>query len=163
MSIAKTSMIACSAMLMVLTTLSAGGTQTALIQSEVRTARSAFDRAFNLRKPEALDPILARDFVFVNPGRESKGPAETKTTFHRLATTRPNILFVHEPKEVRAYEPWGIVAESGTWYEQWSEPDGKTRIVGRYLATWVLDQHNWRLKNELIVPIQCQGSRYCTK
>ena len=58
---------------------------------------------------------------------------------------------------------WMSGIKRGEWTGSWTEPDGRVRIAGTYLAQWRKTDGQWLIQAELFVATQCRGPKYCSQ
>ena len=136
--------------------------QAAAIERSVRDRRSAYNAAIAGRDIEAIERVLAPDYV-VLPGLT--GTPLTKSGLIALfADSFRDATFItydRIPDQVQASGSSKRVAESGHWVGTWNKPDGRMTVTGVYLAFWIRRDEAWTLINESFVTLRCEGSRAC--
>ena len=100
--------------------------------------------------------------VVSSTGAQNAGVAANARAMQAAFTRRPDTKWVRVPHTITVNEAWHVAAEEGRWTGTWTEPDGPLRITGTYFAQWRRVDGRWRIQAEVFVPLQCEGSVYCT-
>ncbi len=138
--------------------------QSAEDERQIRARRASSNAAIARHDVAGVGTILADNVIVVTSNsvhRESR--IANEQSFAEQFTTRPDVLYVRTPAEVRVFAPWQMASEYGTWTGSWTDPDGKIRLTGRYFAKWRKVGSEWFVESETYVPESCTGGVYCTR
>ena len=130
-------------------------------QAAIEAARAKIDLAFSRRTFSDVTELVAEKLSVSGPSLRTAGRDQLLASYQRLTAKRPDVIWTHAPTTVEVNAAWGLAAEHGTWYEQWSEKDGRTELRGTYSALWSKTDGRWVLEAEVFVPLSCAGSAYC--
>lgn len=156
----------------VLAALPACGSHRTLSRSAVTDTASAAIAAARARSNAAIaahdTAAIAREWmpdvhVVTSTGFESAGSDANAKAMAEQFARRPDTKWVREPTRITVFDAWDVAAEEGRWTGTWTDPDGKVRITGTYLAQWRLSDGRWRIRAEVFVPLSCEGGAYCER
>ena len=131
------------------------------VRAAIASARAKIDTAFSQRIFAEAAEHIAENVTVSGPVWRTVGRDKLLSSYQSLAAQRSDVVWTHAPAEVDVNVAWGVAAERGTWYEQWSEKDGRTELQGTYSALWRKTDGRWLLEAEVFVPMSCIGSAYC--
>ena len=129
---------------------------------EIRRLRAQSNAAFAAHRADEVRRLFAEGYTAL-PGSSGR-PLTAEQTERRLAEVfadRSFVTFVRTPMRITIAASGKRAAETGTWLGLWRKPDGRMRLTGLYLATWVPRPGGWRLLNESFVTLRCTGSKDC--
>ncbi|NJD20028.1 MAG: nuclear transport factor 2 family protein [Gemmatimonadetes bacterium] len=129
----------------------------------IRTRRQSSNEAIARHDTAGIGAILAPDVVVVTSNSvHAMGRDTNVRRFAEQFRTRPDVVYVRTPDEVRVFAPWGMASERGRWTGSWTDADGKILIGGSYFAKWRKRDGVWLVESETYVPETCTGGAYCT-
>jgi ketosteroid isomerase-like protein len=128
----------------------------------IRQRRAASNAAIARHDTTGIGAIMSDSVVVLTSGSVYRiGRAANMQSFAAQFRTRPDLIYVRTPDQVRVFEPWNMASESGRWSGSWTDTDGKIRIGGVYFAKWRLKKGAWLIEGETYVPDRCEGGAYC--
>ena len=136
--------------------------QTSSDEGPIRQLRASSNAAIARHDTGGIGAILAEDVVVVTSN--SVHAISRATNLARFADqfrTRPDVVYLRTPDDVRVFAPWGMASERGHWTGSWTDTDGKIRIGGIYFAKWRRVNGRWLVESETYVPEKCTGGAYC--
>jgi ketosteroid isomerase-like protein len=142
--------------------LSSAGAQAVPNEQAIRRQRASSNAAIARHDTGGIGAIFADDVVVVTSNSvHAIGRATNLQRFSEQFRTRPDVVYVRTPQQVRVYDAWGMASEYGRWTGSWTDTDGKIRIGGIYFAKWRLRNGSWLVESETFVPERCSGGAYC--
>lgn len=130
----------------------------------IRELRASSNAAIARHDTAGVGAILASDLVVVTSNSiHVQGRAAHLMQFTDQFRTRPDVVYLRTPDEVRVFTPWGMASERGRWTGSWTDSDGKIRIGGSYFAKWRRINGTWLVESETYVPETCTGGTYCRR
>lgn len=128
----------------------------------IRQRRASSNAAIARHDTAGIGAILAGNVVVVTSNSVHAVGRETNLQrFAEQFRTRPDVVYLRTPDEVRVFEPWGMASERGHWTGSWTDTDGKISIGGSYFAKWRRVNGAWFVESETYVPGTCTGGAYC--
>ena len=128
----------------------------------IRQRRASSNAAIARHDTTGIGAILADNVVVVTSNSvHAIGRATNIQRFAEQFRSRPGVVYVRTPDEVKVFEPWGMASERGRWTGSWTDPDGKINIGGSYFAKWRKVSGAWVVESETYVPETCTGGVYC--
>jgi hypothetical protein len=128
----------------------------------IRDGRAASNAAIAKHDTAGIGAILAVNVVVVTSNSvHGIGRATNLQRFAEQFRTRPDVIYLRTPDEIRVFDPWGMASERGRWTGSWTDTDGKIRIGGSYFAKWRKQNGRWLVESETYVPETCTGGAYC--
>ena len=145
-----------------LTIVSTIGAQTSQDEQVIRQRRASSNAAIAKHDTGGIGAILASNVVVVTSNStHGVGRADNLQRFADQFRTRPDVVYLRTPDEVKVFEPWGMASERGHWTGSWTDTDGKIQIGGSYFAKWRRVNGVWLVEVETYVPERCTGGSYC--
>ena len=95
------------------------------------------------------------------PSGAKNGRDEVARDYELLLQRRPDLTLILSPDRIQTYRHWSLAAESGHWYESWTEEGDFTVLRGTYYAMWKLSDGQWLLSSQVLTPLSCKGTVYC--
>jgi len=133
-------------------------------EEAIKSASAIWNTAFSNRDIPLFLSILSSDVQMASAGGKWQTQEGTKRFLEQLFKRRPDITWVNTSREININLAWNVAYESGDWVEDWTEPDGKAIINGRYFALWKQEKSSWYLHAIIFIPLNCSGpSKYCNK
>jgi hypothetical protein len=129
--------------------------------SNIRHSRQHLNDAVATRRISDFVSLLADDVVDIIPSGARKGKDEVVRDFESLLKRRPDLTLTLTPDRIETYPLWSLAAESGHWYESWTEKGDFTEIRGAYFAMWKMSGTRWLLSSQIKTPLSCKGTIYC--
>lgn len=143
-------------------TSSPGAAQQGPDERTIRQLRASSNAAIARHDTAGVGAILASDVVVVTSNSiHVQGRAAHLTQFADQFRTRPDVVYLRMPDEIRVFALWGMASERGRWTGSWTDSDGKIRIGGTYFAKWRRVNSRWLVESETYVPERCSGGTYC--
>ncbi|MGJ7488796.1 YybH family protein [Variovorax sp. ZT4R33] len=134
-----------------------GGTN----EHTIRAARAFSNLAIANQDIDGISSIWMADIlVLTSTSVQLLGAQANRHYYQAQFALRPDTLWVRTPSSVCAPSSWRIAQEEGHWTGQWTEPDGRMELRGRYMAQWVRAEGDWRIQGELYVPTSCIDGVY---
>lgn len=131
-------------------------------EGAIRQLRASSNAAIARHDTGGVGAIFATDVVVVTSNSvHGIGRANNVQRFADTFRTRPDVVYLRTPDEVRVFEPWGMASERGHWTGSWTDSDGKIQIAGSYFAKWRRINSVWLVESETYVPETCTGGAYC--
>lgn len=128
----------------------------------IRQRRASSNAAIGRHDTTGIGAILADNVVVVTSNSvHAIGRATNVQRFAEQFRSRPGVVYVRTPDEVKVFEPWGMASERGRWTGSWTDTDGKIAIGGSYFAKWRKLNGRWMVESETYVPEMCTGGAYC--
>ena len=128
----------------------------------IRDLRSSSNAAIAKHDTAGIGAILADNVVVVTSNSvHAIGRATNLQRFAEQFRSRPDVVYVRTPDEVRTFAAWGMASERGRWTGSWTDTDGKISIAGSYFAKWRKLNGRWLVESETYVPESCTGGAYC--
>ena len=128
----------------------------------IRQLRASSNAAIARHDTGGIGAILTEDVVVVTSNSvHGIGRATNLARFADQFRTRPDVVYLRTPDDVRVFAPWGMASERGQWTGSWTDTDGKIRIGGSYFAKWRRVNGRWLVESETYVPETCTGGAYC--
>jgi ketosteroid isomerase-like protein len=128
----------------------------------IRQRRAASNAAIARHDTSGIGDILAANVVVVTSNSvHAIGRDVNLQRFADQFRTRPDVVYLRTPDEVKVFEPWGMASEGGRWTGSWTDADGKITIGGSYFAKWRKVNGRWMVESETYVPETCAGGAYC--
>jgi ketosteroid isomerase-like protein len=119
----------------------------------IRAARAVSNRAIANQDIDAISSLWMEDvLVLTSTSVQLLGAEANRRYYQAQFARRPDTLWVRTPTSVAALSSWRIAHEEGDWTGQWTEPDGRVQLRGRYMAQWVCTEGDWRIQGEIYVP-----------
>ena len=120
----------------------------------IRAARAFSNRAIADQDIDAISSLWRADvLVLTSTSVQLLGAQANRRYYQAQFARRPDTVWVRTPSSVGAPSSWQIAHEEGDWTGQWTEPDGRVELRGRYMAQWVRAEGDWRIQGEIYVPI----------
>ena len=95
----------------------------------IRQRRASSNAAIARHDTTGIGAILADNVVVVTSNSvHAIGRATNIQRFAEQFRSRPGVVYVRTPDEVKVFEPWGMASERGRWMGSWTDPDGKISI-----------------------------------
>ncbi len=130
--------------------------------SLIRQGRASSNAAIARHDTAGIGAILADNVVVVTSNSvHALSRATNVQRFAEQFRSRPGVVYVRTPDEVKVFEPWQMASERGRWTGSWTDPDGKISIGGSYFAKWRKQNGRWMVESETYVPERCTGGAYC--
>jgi hypothetical protein len=129
--------------------------------SNIKHGRQLLNDAVATRRIADFVSLLAEDVVDIIPSGARKGKDEVVRDFESLLKRRPDLTLILTPDRIETYPLWSLAAESGHWYESWTERGDFTELRGAYFAMWKLSDAKWLVSSQIITPLSCKGTIYC--
>jgi hypothetical protein len=129
--------------------------------SNVKLSRRHLNEAVATRRFSDFVALLAEDVVDIIPSGARIGKNEIAHDYESLLKRRPDLTLILTPDRIETYPLWSLAAESGHWYESWTERGDFTELRGAYFAMWKLSDAQWLLSSQIITPLACKGTIYC--
>jgi ketosteroid isomerase-like protein len=132
--------------------------------AEVRSLRAESNAAIAAHDAVRLRKVFADDYLGIvgTTGDLDSGGEATAKSYGDIEFKDASFdRYRRTPDTLQLAESGKRVAESGHWVGIWRKPDGIMRKSGVYLARWVRMDGGWRLKSELFITLECQGSVAC--
>lgn len=131
-------------------------------EDAIRQRRASSNAAIAKHDTTGIGAILAGDVVVVTSNSvHAIGRVTNIQRFADQFRTRPDVVYVRTPDEVKVFGPWGMASERGRWTGSWTDTDGKISIGGSYFAKWRKLNGRWMVESETYVPETCTGGAYC--
>ncbi|MEA3244591.1 MAG: nuclear transport factor 2 family protein [Gemmatimonadota bacterium] len=131
--------------------------------AEIRRLRASSNAAIAKHDTSGFGAILAPDFSIVTSySNHESGRDNHVRSIAQTFASRPDVVYVRTPDDVRVFAPWGMASEQGRWTGSWTDGASKVRITGSYFAKWRKVNGAWRVEGETYVPESCTGGPYCT-
>ena len=128
----------------------------------IRQRRASSNAAIARHDTTGIGAILADNVVVVTSNSvHAIGRATNLQRFAEQFRSRPGVVYLRTPDEVKVFEPWGMASERGRWTGSWTDTDGKISIGGSYFAKWRKQNGRWMVESETYVPETCTGGAYC--
>lgn len=128
----------------------------------IRQQRAASNAAIARHDTAGIGAVMSDSVVVLTSGSVYRiGRAANMQSFAEQFRTRPDLIYVRTPDQVRLFEPWSMASESGRWSGSWTDADGRIRVGGVYFAKWRLKNGAWLIESETYVPDRCEGGAYC--
>jgi ketosteroid isomerase-like protein len=128
----------------------------------IRAARARYNAAIAAHDTVRIaENWLPEYWSVTSTNAQLAGRDSARASIIQLFASRPDVVYVRTPERIDVNASWGQAAESGEWKGQWTQPDGVTRVGGRYFAKWRKDGGRWMLLTEVFVQTTCSGSGYC--
>lgn len=133
-------------------------------EQAIRARRASSNAAIARHDTTGLGAIFAPDVVVVSSNSlHTIGREANIQRFAEQFRSRPDVVYLRTPTQVRVFAPWAMASESGQWTGSWTDSDGKVRIGGSYFAKWRRLNGTWFVESETYVPEHCTGSAYCQR
>ena len=130
-------------------------------EAEIRDARRQMNEFLSKREFAVIGQRLTDNVSITGPVWRTVGREQVLRAYSGLIARRPDLVWTHEPQEIRVNRDWWFASESGAWHETWSEKDGMTELRGSYMALWRRSEGRWLLDAQVFIPLACTGSGYC--
>jgi len=138
--------------------------QAASDDQQIRARRAASNAAIARHDAAGVGAILAPNVsVITSNSIHREGREANIQSFAEQFRTRPDVVYLRTPDDVRVFRPWLMAAEHGRWTGSWTDPDGTIRLTGSYYAKWRKLDGQWLIESEIFVPETCTGGAYCTR
>lgn len=138
-----------------------GGRFSATDATDIKHSRDLLNEAVVTRRFSDLGPLLAEDVVDIIPSGARKGKDAVAQSYESLLKRRPDLKLILTPDKIETYPLWSLAAESGHWYESWTEKGDFTELRGAYFAMWKMRGTQWLLSSQIKTPLSCKGTIYC--
>lgn len=140
-------------------------TNTAKMSTEEITAARARSNAAIAAQDTAaiMREWMPNIHVVSSTSNQTAGAEANAKAMQAQFTRRPDTRWVRTPLRIDVFEPWQVASEAGEWVGTWTDPDGRVRIRGTYLAQWRRADGRWRIQAEVFVPVACEGGAYCAQ
>lgn len=130
--------------------------------AEIRRLRASSNAAIARHDTAGFGAILAPNFSIVSSYSNHESGRDTHvSSIAATFASRPTVVYVRTPDEVRVYAPWEMASERGHWTGTWTDGQDRIRITGSYFAKWRKVGGAWRVESETYVPEACTGGAYC--
>ena len=131
-------------------------------EQQIRARRESSNQAIARHDTAGIGAILADNVVVVTSNSvHAIGRATNLQRFAEQFRSRPDVVYLRTPDEVRVFVPWAMASERGKWTGSWTDSDGKISIGGSYFAKWRKQDGRWLVESETYVPETCTGGAYC--
>lgn len=84
-------------------------------------------------------------------------PETEKKTWEMIFNQFPDVVYVRTPSKIEVGSLLDRAAESGDWAGTWTTPNGQIEFSGRYFASWIKVNDEWKLQSEMFVTMECAG------
>jgi ketosteroid isomerase-like protein len=131
-------------------------------EQQIRRSRAYSNASIARHDTLGVGAAMANDIVVITSrSTKTSGRSNYLITFEDQFRSRPDVVYVRTPDQVRVFAPWGMASEHGTWTGSWTDSDGKIEIGGTYFAKWRKVDGRWLIESETYVPERCAGGAYC--
>ena len=139
-----------------------GQAQSGNDERAIRDRRASSNAAIARHDTAGIGAILADNVIVVTSNSvHGVGRATNIQRFAEQFRSRPDVVYVRTPDEVKVFAPWEMASERGRWTGSWTDSDGKISIGGSYFAKWRKLNGRWMVESETYVPETCTGGAYC--
>ena len=131
-------------------------------EQQIRRSRAYSNASIARHDTLGVGAAMANDIVVITSRSvKTSGRSNYLVTFADQFRSRPDVIYVRTPEQVRVFAPWGMASEHGSWTGSWTDSDGKIEIGGTYFAKWRKVGDRWLIESETYVPERCGGGAYC--
>ncbi len=126
---------------------------------QIRLLRAQSNDAIARHDVQAILSFLDDEFqVTAGSGTMIRSGAEMGDLLTQQFEEYEDLVYVRTIESVEISASGPLASEIGTWVGTWVSPDGSTRSVGRYSASWRKSEGVWRIRAELFVTLSCEGA-----
>jgi uncharacterized protein (TIGR02246 family) len=128
-------------------------------ESDIRAARTRFNRALETQQLNELADLFAPDYQLISGrGDRVQGAEAHKEMWRKTFTDDPTFNCQRTPDEINVNADWGLARETGSWLCTQTVEGTPAQYAGVYAAKWQATENSrWVLQSEVFTTLSCAG------